>query len=365
MASADLPIEREQDCGPDQPLIPSLHELLQGDPDQFVAKYTDIAAVNLACARGLPNAAESEFPEYLKLIDTIADAVRQETQRCWRVFKLKPAQFHNSENVFRIYTMEHVFRARFNIKYDPIVHKNVERGTWTTIDSTEVFINGILSAKRTGTCSSLPTFAIAVGRRLGYPLKLVLVPNHTLYRWDDGDEVFNLQHTEGGGEVQPDEYFYKWPRTWDETDYAINERTKIWLHSMTPMQEVSKFLCNRALLLGEIGRYDEAFQVIDAAERFNPINPACGEIRFTILHKMQNQPTMHPANPTVLNTATIAMQSCLAAGHKELAGAIDAIACHKATIENSRPQAGPNRGPTKSQIQIPVPRRSPNHDRID
>jgi len=113
MASVDLPAKREQDCGLGlQSPIPSLHELLHLDPDQFVAKYTDIAAVNLACARGLPNTDESEFPEYLTLLDTIADAVRRETERSWRVFKLKPAQFNNSENVFRLYTMEHVFRGK-------------------------------------------------------------------------------------------------------------------------------------------------------------------------------------------------------------------------------------------------------------
>jgi hypothetical protein len=37
------------------------------------------------------------------------------------------------------------------------------------------------------------------------------------------------------------------------------------------------------ILLREIGRYGEAFQAIDAAERFNPINPACADIAATKL----------------------------------------------------------------------------------
>jgi hypothetical protein len=187
--------------------------------------------------------------------------------------------------------MEHVFRVRFNIRYDPLVRQTVEKvgaGEWNTVDSTEVFIHGILSAKRTGTCSSLPTFAIAVGRRLGYPLKLILVPNHTLYRWDDGEEVWNLQPTEAGGDVPPDEYFYKWPREWDELDYAINKRTRVWLHSLTPKEEVSKFLCNRAILLRNIGRLDEALESVLSAERFNPINPAVPDIGMSILDEMRN-----------------------------------------------------------------------------
>jgi Transglutaminase-like superfamily len=260
----------------------SLDELLSIPVEDIGA--VDIGRTNLLCAEGLPNSDENEFPGYVTQLDTIAEGVQRYTERSWRLFKLKPAQFHNSENVFRVYTMEHVFRVQFGIRYDRKVRELTENGSrHNTTDSSEVFIHGILGPKRTGTCSSLPTFAIAVGRRLGYPLKLVLVPNHTLYRWDDGEEVFNLQHTEAGGEVKPDEYFYKWPCTWTEDDFATNARTKVWLHSLTPPKEVSKFLCNRALVLRECGRYEAAFQALNAAERFDPINPAVDAIRWHTL----------------------------------------------------------------------------------
>lgn len=264
----------------DERAIPSLHDLHHLEPDQFVARYTDIAAVNLACARGLPRADGDQFPGYVAQLDTIAEAVQRYTERSWRLFKIKPAQFHNSENVFRVYTMEHVFRVQFGIRYDRKVREMTESGRhFNTTDSSEVFIHGILGPKRTGTCSSLPTFSIAVGRRLRYPLKLVLVPNHTLYRWDDSDEVFNYQHTEAGGDVQPDEYFHEWPITWTENDFAMNARTKVWLHSLTPQKEASKFLCNRALVLRECERYEEALEALGAAERFDPMNPAVEPIR--------------------------------------------------------------------------------------
>jgi hypothetical protein len=267
--------------------VPTLNELLSTDPDHFIAKYSDIGAVNLACARGLPNCDESEFPEYLNLLDAIAEAVRKQTERSWRLFKLKPKEFNHSENVFRIFTMEHVFRAQFGIKYDPVVREvTKDRKTLLSCDSTEIFINGIVGEKRTGTCSSLPTFAIAVGRRLGYPLRLILVPNHTLYRWDDGKEVFNLQPTEAGGEVKTDDYFRAWPRQWNEVECEINARTQVWLYSLTPKKEVSKFLCNRALMLRELKRYDEAIQAVTAAECFDPINPACADIHFSIEYAM-------------------------------------------------------------------------------
>jgi hypothetical protein len=179
--------------------------------------------------------------------------------------------------------MEHVFRVQFGIRYDPVVREAAKNpGPWRPADSSEVFIHGILSDKRTGTCSSLPTLAIAVGRRLGYPLKLVLVPNHTLYRWDDGKEVFNLQPTAAGGEVKPDEYFHTWPRQWTQNDMRMNERTKVWLHSLSPRTEVSKFLCNRAMMLRDTKRYSEAVETVSTAERFDSMNPACADIEYSI-----------------------------------------------------------------------------------
>lgn len=164
-------------------IVPTIGDLLTADPDQFVAEHTDIAAVNLACARGLPNCDESAFPEYLALLDAIAEAVRRQTEKNFRLFKLKPKQFNNSEAVFRLYTMEHVFRVQFGIRYDSKVREITQDDKpWMSDDSSELFIHGVLSKKRTGTCSSLPIVSIAVGRRLGYPLKWMLVPNHTLYR---------------------------------------------------------------------------------------------------------------------------------------------------------------------------------------
>lgn len=278
--------------------VPTLSEVLSDDADEFVGRYRDIGAVNLGCARGLPKCEKDQFPGHLEFLDRVADGVRAYTGRSWRLFRLKPTQFQHSENVFRVYAMEHVFRVGFKIRYDPIVRDATKAATgWNTTDSSEVFIHGILGPKRTGTCSSLPTFAIAVGRRLGYPLKLILVPNHTLYRWDDGSEVFNFQHTEAGGDVRPDSYYYEWPRKWDEIDHALNARTGVWLNPLTPRKEVSKFLCNRALVLREAGRCDEALEALDAAERFDPINPACPDILVSVLVQMGPMPGGHGMVP--------------------------------------------------------------------
>ncbi len=272
---------------PTQSPIPTLDKILAADPDQFVVKYADIAIINLACAEGLPKADESEFPKYIARLDTIAESVRAYTARSMRLFKRKAKNFHDSENVFRALTMEHVIRVQFGIRYDPIVAEAQKTGGPREHgDSTEIFIHGALGPKKTGTCSSLPTFTIAIGRRLGYPLKLVRSPKHTFYRWDDGKEIFNIQHTDAGGEVVTDQYFREHPRKWDQIDYQINERTKVWLHSMTPKQVVSKYLCNRAIVLRDVGRYPEAMKALEAAERFDRKNPAISELYQSVQYGM-------------------------------------------------------------------------------
>jgi len=241
----------------------------------------------MACAEGLSSTRPIDAPKYLALLDEMAAAVRVRVEKSARLFRLKPAEFKNSEAVFRVMTMEHVLRVGFGVGYDPAVAEYTRTGKpWFSTDATETFVHGILSDKRLGTCSTLPVFAVAVGRRCGYPLYFVRVPLHGLYRWHDEREKFNYQHHEGGGDIQPDEYYHKWPIEWTESEFAMNARAGVWLRSMTARQEVSKFLCNRVFQLRDEGRYAESLDAVRAAKRFDPVNPACGCLEYELLVKM-------------------------------------------------------------------------------
>lgn len=270
-----------------QSSFPRLEDVLGMSPDEFVARYADIAVVNLACAEGLPDTEDIDLPKYMAVLDQMATAAEARTEKSWRLFDLKPAEFNGSRNVFRIFMMEHVLRTQFGVKYDPMrSHIKPDQVAVKPPHKTyDTFIHGVLSDSRTGTCSSLPTFSVAVGRRLGYPLRLVRAPEHTFFRWDDGDEKFNVQHTPAGSEVLPDEHYHSWPLKWDQAMFDMNARTGVWLSSMTPKQEVSKFLCNRALSLCDVSRFTEAFEAIEAAERYDPKNPACTDIHHFIQDK--------------------------------------------------------------------------------
>jgi hypothetical protein len=265
-------------------MIPTATDILDSDPDHFLAANWDIAAVNLACASGLRDAENIDIPAYLTQLDAMAQAVQKQTERSWRLFRIKPAEFQHSENVFRIFTMEHVLRMQFQVKYNPLVKEATSGGkSISSARSYEVFIHGILDpANRTGTCSSLPTFSVAVGRRLRYPLKLVRAPNHTFFRWENESERFNVQHTAAGSEIWPDERYHDWPQKWDAEMLAMNQRCRIWLHSLTPAQEVSKFLCNRALILRDGQRFEEALDALRAARRYDADNAAIADIWLNV-----------------------------------------------------------------------------------
>jgi hypothetical protein len=115
---------------------------------------------------------------------------------------------------------------------------------------------------------------------------------------------------------------------------------------MTPNQQVSKFLCNRANFLRDMGRFDEALQAVDAAERFNSINPACWPIRFDILNKMQDRRGSQPV-PLALQTAPI----CIGAGHAGVLGNLAALLSHTMNPQSPQAPAGRNNEPSRAKIR--------------
>jgi hypothetical protein len=89
---------------------------------------------------------------------------------------------------------------QFGIRYNPL-RKDRGESNYDPKDVDDHFICGILNEKRMGTCATLLVFAVALGRRLGYPLKLVKVPDHLFFRWEDESERFNVEYNGETGNV--------------------------------------------------------------------------------------------------------------------------------------------------------------------
>lgn len=229
----------------------------------------EIIRLNLACAEGLPGAEKLAVRQCLEVADEMARRVRSETERHFYRIRNNPAEFENSEGFFRMLILTVVLAEDFKITYDPARKPGAigsgERDGFFA-DSSSVFLHGLLGPKRQGTCSSMPVLYVAVGRRLGYPLKLVTTKGHLFVRWEGKGERFNVEATSRGLNRFEDEYYRHWP--FEIT--AAEEAAEGYLKSLSPAEELGVFLSIRGMCLREAGRTAEAAECFGAAARFAP-----------------------------------------------------------------------------------------------
>ena len=182
----------------------------------------DLARLNLICAADLPGSEGLDIPAELERLDAWAARVRAETDRDIHNFFKNPAEFEHSEPYYRVLMLVTVLQQDLGVRYNP---DRVHEPDFT--NSKDLFIHGLLQASPGqddaeevphdgGTCVSLPVLYVAVGRRLGYPLKLATTKEHVFARWDDGHERFNIEATSIGLNTFPDEYYKNW-----DHDHAV------------------------------------------------------------------------------------------------------------------------------------------------
>jgi hypothetical protein len=229
----------------------------------------DIARLNLLCAEGLPGAEVLDVEASLATLDAMAGRVGAETQRHAYRFQQDPAEYEGSEGFFRMLMMAVVLAEDFGVRYNPAKGMNAAQaytGDGFFADSRDVFLNGLTGERRLGTCSSLPVLHVAVGRRLGYPLKLVATKGHLFVRWEDERERFNVEVTGQGLNRFEDDYYRRWPVAVTEAEV----RSEGYLKSMTPTEELAAFLCIRGLCWQEAGNAQLAAESFCAAARLAP-----------------------------------------------------------------------------------------------
>jgi len=108
----------------------------------------------------------------------------------------------------------------------------------------------------------------ALGRRLGYPLKLVTTNGHIFARWQspDGKERFNIEGTNQGLSCFEDAYYQRWPHKITEQDI----RACRYLKSLTAQEELALFLATRGHCLEAVGQLPQAQLAYAHAHRLAP-----------------------------------------------------------------------------------------------
>ena len=247
--------------------ISGLPNLLALRPDALQAM--DIARMNLICAEGLPGAEGLDVNRCLATLDEMAARVRSETERHLYRFGQHPAEFENSEGFFRMVMMAVVLAEDFQIKYAPDKIASAAEahiGDGFFANARDVFLHGLTGPERRGTCSSLPVLQVAVGRRLGYPLKLVTTKGHLFVRWESAHQRFNIEATGRGVNRFPDDYYRHWPLEVSEAEVVAEG----YLKSLSPSEELAVFLSIRGMCQHEAGKWSEAADSFAAAARSAP-----------------------------------------------------------------------------------------------
>lgn len=136
-------------------------------------------------------------------------------------------------------------------------------------DSDSIFIHGLLGPRRIGSCSSLPVLFAAVGRRLGYPVKLVLSVQHIFNRWVSDTESFNMDGCAKFIAGDDDEHYIDWPRPWRDSERTCG----VFLRPATPREELAAFIFMRCIVLSANLEFDQAYRTCEIARQLSPMNP--------------------------------------------------------------------------------------------
>jgi len=222
----------------------------------------DIAAVNWACAFGLPGLEVIDWKHCLWTIDGWAESCRRFTDAMMPHFRAGRCDFPESEPKFRIQAMVTHLQRDLGVRYHP--DRIAEGAKFEPADS---FIHGVIQGNG-GTCGNLPVVYTAVGRRLGYPLMLATTRNHLFCRWDalPGGECFNIEASGKGVSFFTDDHY----RTGRFQMPAETIKACGYLESLSPREELAGFLCQRGECWMQEKNYGEAVTAFAWAHEMDP-----------------------------------------------------------------------------------------------
>jgi hypothetical protein len=258
--------------------LPTLAEISES-PDDFLGKL-DVGTLNLKCAEGLPGAEDLDVPKQQAWLDEAARQVDLQTRARFEEFTRNPGAFDNSLGHFCCHYLLRTLQELLGVKYNPARVTDSDFQNPLCInpdfrDARDLFIHGMMGGPG-GTCASMPVLYVAVGRRRGYPLKLVEAPGHLFFRWDDPEgkrfgvpEVLNVEGAGDGIGFYPDDFYRTWPREWR----PIEENSGCYLKSLSPAEELAGFLATRGSCLKDNGRLEEATQSFIWATQLVPDDP--------------------------------------------------------------------------------------------
>jgi len=281
------------------PALTELTALLKFPVEEL--RRVDVGLINLLSADGLEASVKVELSRHVAELDRVTTRVKAETDRHLPRFHRTPNEFNGSEAYFKMLCLVTVLQQDFGIRYNPQraqpADGRVEPNESFYADASDVFLHGLLGPKRSGTCASLPVLYVTVGRRLGYPLKLVTAKNHLFVRWQSEGECLNIEATTEGLTTFEDDYYRRWPFPMTPEE----EQTERHLISLSPAEELSVFLSLRTQCLLAAGHWDEALSSQEQVCRLAPYSENQREILERLRSQTKQLDRIHQNRQTALN----------------------------------------------------------------
>ena len=215
----------------------------------------------------MPGTEKLDVNKCLATLDRWAEEVKTETERhLSRATDPEWAgHYRHSKAYLRASFLLQVLQEDLGVHYNMVRVKDINFRR-----SQDLFIHGLLEDTNGGTCLSMPVVYVAVGRRLGYPLKLVETKAHVFVRWDSRKERFNIEGAGNGFSSYPDEHYKSWPLKSTNAEVRANH----YLRSMSRTEELALFLASRGHCLLDNGHARQAIDAYAAAHRLAADSPA-------------------------------------------------------------------------------------------
>ena len=209
-------------------------------------------------------------------------------------------------------------------------------GEYDASDSADLFIQGPLTG-RGFTCVTAPVIYAAIGRRLGYPIKLVHSREHTFCRWNERDgERFNIEATSLGLTMPPDAVYCKWPKPITPEEVKRDR----YLYSLSPREELAFFIAQRGCCCMDNLETFRAMEAFYYAHKLVPdlarLRKILGSLNYYASPSRWDEPTSGDASSSVARE-THAESPYYAVAQQEVGEALFPLCAR--TSESHRPQS--------------------------
>jgi len=194
---------------PRQPVAPPIAVQAEAPGQRSVAQLitlsdaeleqVDIVEMNIAVARGIPGLEKLDYDHYRSTVDKWTDQFRLLLAAKEFDFRKNPERFKNDINFFRLGLLAEFLDYHVGVAYVENQKQALKRGlkSISYTDPGHLMLHGLIDTKR-GTCATMPTLHVAIGRRMGWPVSVSCAKSHFICRYDDGEVVYNIESTDTG-----------------------------------------------------------------------------------------------------------------------------------------------------------------------